>query len=101
MNTGHTYSCCKDYYTILNEKQVVFKRWTKIQLYAVTNIHGLLTMTANDKNGHFSSYSSGFRKILAVVLPRQAENDRAEEHEYRGISRVPWRVILSTMGGYH
>ena len=37
------------------------------------NFHGSLTMTVNDKNGHFSSFSSGFQKLLLgsdAKLPR-------------------------------
>ena len=39
-------------------------------------------MTVNKRNGHFSSFSHGFRKLLSrsdVALPRQTENDRAEQ----------------------
>ena len=39
-------------------------------------------MTVNKKEGHFSSLSSGFRKIILrsdAELPRQAENDRVEQ----------------------
>ena len=71
MNAGHIYSCCKDK---KKRKTIVLKRWTRIQLYAVTNFHGSLTMTVNDKNGRFSSFRSELRKFLAgsdVELPEQ------------------------------
>ena len=60
VNAGHTYSL----QTLPNEKQIVFKRWTTIQLYAQTNFHGQLKMTVNEKSGHFSSFSSGFEKFF-------------------------------------
>ena len=60
-------------------KENRFKRWTTIQLNAQTNFYGQLKMTANEKIGHFSSFSSGFWKVLLrsdVEIPRQAENDK-------------------------
>ena len=51
-----------------------------IFMYAQTNFHLVL-----NKNGHFSSFSSGFRKILLwsdVELPRQAENDSVEQFRH-------------------
>ena len=58
-----------------------------MQLYAVTSFHGSLTMnsTVNDKNVSFSSFSSGFRKILSgsdAELPRQAQNDSVEQFRH-------------------
>ena len=41
-------------------------------------------MTVNEKISHFSSFSSGFRKILLPLdkeLPTQAENDRVNSLE--------------------
>ena len=71
--------------TQLNEKQMFFKRWMTIQLYPQTNFRGQLTMTLHNKSSHFSSFSSGFRKLLSrsdVELPTQAENDRVEQFKY-------------------
>ena len=83
MNVGYTYSYI--YLQLpqipVDEKQIVFKHWTTIQLYAQTNFHVLVKMTVNLKSGHFSSLSSGFRKILLrsdAELPTQAENDKVE-----------------------
>ena len=81
MNSGYTYSCCKHY---VREK-IIFKRSTTIQLYAQTNFHGRLKTTLNKKKRHFSSFSSGFRKILSrsdVELPKQAENDNVEQFRH-------------------
>ena len=50
--------------TLLIEKQIVFKHWTGIQLYDVTNFHGYLKIAVNNKSGHFSGSSSRFQKIL-------------------------------------
>ena len=46
-----------------------------IQLYAITNFHGSLTMIVNEKNGSSSFFSIGFREILSesdVELPGHA-----------------------------
>ena len=69
-------SCCSS--ILPNEKQVVYKRWTRIQRYAQTNF---LKMTANKKRVISSFFSSGFREILLrsdVDLSRQVENDNVE-----------------------
>ena len=71
--------------TLLHEKQTVFKCWTTIQLYVQTNFHGYLKMTLIKKSGNFSSFCSGFRKILMQSdeeLSRQAENDRVEQFRH-------------------
>ena len=50
-----------------------------------TLLNGQLKMTVNKKGGHFSSYSSEFPKLLVqsdVEIPRQAENDRAEQFRH-------------------
>ena len=43
MNAGHAYICYK------TDKQIVFKWWATVQLYAETNCHGWLKMTVNGK----------------------------------------------------
>ena len=73
--------------TLPNEKQIVFKCFTTLQLYAQTNFPGqlIMKMTVNKKSDHFSSYSSGFRKVLVqsdVELPRQAQNDKVERFRH-------------------
>ena len=72
--------------TLLNIKQIIFKHWTTIQLYAQSNLNVQLKMTAN-KKGAISpvpAVSSEFQKILSwyVQLPRQAEIDRVEQFRH-------------------
>ena len=83
MNTGHT--LLQLLQRLVNEKQIVVKHWTRIQLYAVTSFHGSLTTNVNDKNGQYSKFSSWFGKSLLrsdVELPIQAERDRKKHVRY-------------------
>ena len=71
MNTGHIFTAAEK---TIKQRQVVLKHWTTIHLYAVTNFHSSLTMTVTNKNSRFSSFSSGFQKMLLrsdVELPNQ------------------------------
>ena len=80
MNKGHTVAA-----NITNRKTIRLKSWLIIYLYAQTNFHGWLKMTANLKSSPFSSFSSGFRKILLlsdVKVPRQTEHDRVEQFKH-------------------
>ena len=72
--------------TLVKEKQIVFKHLRTNQLYAQTKFHGKLRMTVNKRSDHFSSFGSGFEKIILrsdVELPRQAENDRVEQFRHK------------------
>ena len=68
--------------TLVNEKQIVFKHWTTIQLYDPTNFHGWLKMTVNEKAAISPALAVVFENSLIrshVELPRQDENYRVEQ----------------------
>ena len=61
MNAGRTYSFCIHYQT---KKQIVFKRWTTVQLYAQTIFHGQLKMTVNKKAAISPVAEVGFENVF-------------------------------------
>ena len=63
MNAGNAYS----FYKTDKQKQIVFKWWATVQLYAETNCHGWLKMTVNEKSSHFPRFVIGLQKILSQL----------------------------------
>ena len=50
--------------TLLNKKQIVFKRWTTNQLYAQSNFYGQVKMTKNKKEAISPVFAVGFENVF-------------------------------------